>query len=119
MQDKTMSSPQITVQGFGDNAELVSENNKSNKFYWMDNKFGRTVPVPIHLEQSKLKAGFRHIDGKVVSEDLNLRIKPVFKDTPMEQMAKAMESNAAVLAEVAGAKKNAKSKVEEPSKSKV
>ena len=34
-------------------------------------------------------------------------------------MAKAMESNAAVLAEVAGAKKNAKSKVEEPSKSKV
>jgi hypothetical protein len=56
-------------------AERTKEDNKTNQFYYMKNKHGRTVPVPTDLLQNCYMRGFTHTDNVVYSDDPRLESK--------------------------------------------
>lgn len=84
------NTPLVRSLGSQD-ADAVREVNSSNQYYWMLNKYGRKVPVAIHIESDCLRRGFIHTDRIVYSDDLSKRVVAPPPVTPMEVMAKLAE----------------------------
>lgn len=118
MEGETISQLPIVRSLGSEDADKTKEVNYTNKFYWMINKHGRRVPVPVNQEKNVLSRGFTHVDKVVQSDDPAKRVESPAVLTPMEAVAKMAEKmqessevTAQVLEEVSGVKrKKAKGK---------
>jgi hypothetical protein len=72
-------------------ADFTSENNTTNEYVTMLNKYGREVPVPSDKVQICLGRGYVHTTGEVKSDDLTLNIR---KNTPRKKSEKAQLAEA-------------------------
>lgn len=105
--------PMIQAMGSQD-AERVKEVNQYSRYEWMLNKWGRKVPVALHLIQEKLGKGYVRTDGKVYEDDPATRVKaPVVEVSPAvaiaklaEQMVKQGEIQTEAVKEIAKKRRN-------------
>ena len=72
-------------------AERVKENNNTNKYYWMNNKRGRLVPVSHLYVTDALMKGYTHTDGVLKSDDLTPQAV-VPRVSEKRQLANALEN---------------------------
>lgn len=112
MEGETISQLPIVRSLGSEDADKTKEVNYTNKFYWMLNKHGRRVPVPVSQEKNVLSRGFTHVDRVVQSDDPAKRVEAPAVLTPMEAVAKMAEKmqessevTAQVLEEVSGIKR--------------
>lgn len=72
-------------------ADFTSENNTTNEYVTMFNKYGREVPVPSDKVQICLGRGYVHTTGAIKSDDLTLNVR---KNTPRKKSEKAQLAEA-------------------------
>ena len=89
---------------FGEDARKTPNNNFYKEYYWMENAYGRKVPVSLKLVPEKLKKGYTHTDKKIYVDDASDRVRPDAVVSPMEKVAQLIE----VLADVKTSKKGKK-----------
>lgn len=75
-------------------ADKTRENNTTNQFYWMLNKYKRKVPVPVDTVNEFFMRGFQHTDGVVYTDDLSkgIDVTRQAKVSKEEMLANAMEA---------------------------
>lgn len=93
-------------------AQKTRENNTTNSYFWMLNKYGNRVPIAVELELNCLKRGFVHTDRKVYSDNREDQVQAPIKLSPLEavaamaeKMQESAEINSQILEEVSGVKR--------------